>query len=102
MFKFVSRKRKVRDEEEEDSEVDKAELSSAASSVGESSVDSDSEDGSEFKDAGGLTPEDVLQQPLITDPASENTTLCLVCPGRRLKNPKMIEVHKSSNVSETF
>ena len=105
MFKFVSRKRKGREDDEDD--VDQSsEAASEAGSSDESSVDSDSEEGSAFGDGeddnglgGGLGAEDVLENPLLQDPTNEDVTLCLVCPTKTLKNPTMIEVHEKSNVS---
>lgn len=100
MFKFVSRKRKTRDEDEDESESGEpgyAEDSDGSSSEG-SSVDSDDEEVDEASDGGLISASDVLQHPFIPDPTSEDVTLCLVCPGKVLKNERMVEVHESSNV----
>jgi hypothetical protein len=121
MFKRVEKRRRKKEEEEElglDDDM-KEVLGLQDTDSDESDSDSDSEQTSGIVDAvediegsweeGGegegrkagnaeISIEDALADPVYLVSLEPDIKGCIVCPGKLLKHPKMIEVHKASNV----
>jgi hypothetical protein len=122
MFKRVEKRRRKKEEEEKlglDDDM-KEVLGMQDTDSDESDSDSDSEserefdagvekasegsEGSEEEGADGesstpeLSVEDALEDPVYLVSLELDTKACIVCPGKVLKHPKMIEVHKASGV----
>ena len=121
MFKRVEKRRRKKEEEEElglDEDM-KEVLGLQDTDSDESDSDSDSEQTSGIVDAaediegsgeeGGegesrkagnaeISIEDALADPVYLVSLEPDIKGCIVCPGKLLKHPKMIEVHKASNV----
>lgn len=108
MLKFVQsrQKRKERDQDDDESATDEDEFSDNDSNSGSEHGSSDSEDegnsdsnlsGSE-QGGVGLGADEILAQPLVPNIDDEELTLCLICPGKVLKNPAMVDIHASSAV----
>jgi len=120
MFKRVEKRRRKKEEEEELGLDDMKEvLGLQDTDSDESDSDSDSEQTSGIVDAvediegsgeeGGegegrkagnaeISIEDALADPVYLVSLEPDIKGCIVCPGKLLKHPKMIEVHKASNV----
>lgn len=82
-------------EEEEESELDDAE--------GEDQAMEDDDQQSEDADENDLqiSVEEALRDPLYIVSIQPDIRGCILCPGKLLKNPKMAEVHRDSQVSPT-
>ena len=64
--------------------------------------DEDAEDSGEEQDENTpMTISEVLQDPLFTIQEEPEIKTCIICPGKLLKNPIMIDVHLNSVVSTT-
>lgn len=108
MLKFVQnrQKRKEWDRDDDESGTDEDDNSDNDSNSGSEHSASNSEDesnpGSNLSDSEegelGLGADDILARPLVPDIDDEEITLCLICPGKLLKNPAMVDVHASSAV----
>jgi hypothetical protein len=119
MFKRVEKRRRKKEEEEElgldddmkevlgvqDTDSDESDSDSEESDTGiekagesdaneEENVDGESSDGKDIE----LSVEDALEDPVYLVSLELDTKACIVCPGKVLKHPKMIEVHKASGV----
>lgn len=99
----LKRKRGAESDEEEGSEEDDDE----GEEVGlDGEVDEDGEEGEEEEEEDGTDEDDeplmsisaALQNPLHVVSLDPEIRTCVVCPGKLLKNAKMIEVHMASNV----
>lgn len=109
MFKFVQSRQKRKDvHRDEDESATEDEFSGSASGSGSGSG-SESESDSEQEEAFGEEPEgsvltasEIIASPLVPDDEDEDITRCLICPGKLLKSPKMVQVHESSHVSAAF
>jgi len=122
MFKRVEKRRRKKEEEEElgldddmkdvlgmqdtdsdesDSDSDSESLSDAGAEIGDEAAqrsDGDDEDVEERVVNIKLSVGDALEDPVHLVSLELDTKGCIVCPGKVLKNPKMIEVHKASGV----
>src|ERR1700722_539336 len=115
MFKRVEKRRRKKEEEEELglNEDMKGVLGMQDTDTDESDSDSDiqsekgsdaqiAEEGDEEREDNAESPEisveDALADPVYFISLEPDTKGCIVCPGKLLKHPKMIEVHKASNV----
>lgn len=125
MFKRVEKRRRKKEEEEElgldddmkevlgmqDTDSDESDSDSDSESAKESdtgiekaaeeseaneeeNADGESSDGKDIE----LSVEDALEDPVYLVSLELDTKACIVCPGKVLKHPKMIEVHKASGV----
>ena len=80
-------------------EVSENESLSDSEHASPSTDDSVGDDDSDGSDLGvGLRADEILARPLMPDIDNEHITLCLVCPGKQLKNASMMDVHSSSAV----
>lgn len=105
MLKFVQsrRKRKHRNQDEdesatEDSEDNGSNSDSEKGSASDSDLSADIESEVAASIEGGLSASEILVQPFAPDIDNESITLCLICPGKQLKNANMVDVHASSAV----
>lgn len=127
MFKRVEKRRRRKEEEEElgldegmkevlgmqDTDSDESDSDSDSDSDSEKGFDAGTEagdeedDGSEEEGEGGegkemggseLSVEDALEDPVYLKSLDPDIKACIVCPGKVLKHPKMIDVHKASSV----
>jgi hypothetical protein len=125
MFKRVEKRRRKKEEEEElglDEDMKEVlGLQDTDSDESDTDSDSDSEQTSDagvvdaVEDIGGsgeeggegegrkagnaeISVEDALADPVYLVSLEPDIKGCIVCPGKLLKHPKMIEVHKASNV----
>src|ERR1700733_7203769 len=98
MLKFIrsrqKRKDKDTDEEESVTENDSSDVQSPSGSDSDSKAEEDDE--LEDVKSSALAASNILAQPLVPDEENEDATLCLICPGKLLKNDKMAEVHANS------
>lgn len=103
------------DSDESESDSDSETDSEKGSAIGEQEVDRevDEEDEEEATGSEGdisndegelenpvITVEDALADPVYLVSLDPDVKACLVCPGKSLKHPKMIEVHKASAVRQ--
>ncbi|KIM84341.1 hypothetical protein PILCRDRAFT_818689 [Piloderma croceum F 1598] len=80
------------DSEESDTWIEKAESEANE----EEKMDGESSDGKDIE----LSVEDALEDPVYLASLELDTKACIVCPGKVLKHPKMIEVHKASGAHQ--
>lgn len=104
-IKGQKRKRgKESDEEEQDSDLDEGIEGDDVELDGEVDEDDVEEDQDEQEEESGEDDEPTmsisaaLQNPLHVVSLDPEIRTCVVCPGKLLKNAKMIEVHMASNV----
>ena len=111
MYKIVQRRKQKRaqqDSGEDTIQTDSDESRSGSDSEGgsvaeESDVDKPlsapaEESLSEDEELPFISTKFALSQPIQPDPGRPGHSACLICPGKTLKDGKMIEVHISSGV----
>ncbi|KAF9511834.1 hypothetical protein BS47DRAFT_1363585 [Hydnum rufescens UP504] len=105
MYKVIQRKRKrpQRDDSEDSAQTDSDESppgsgSEDVSAGEESDLDEPLPIPEESSDdeLPPISAKTVLSQPIQSDPGGSGRSTCLICPGKILKNGKMVEVHVSS------
>ena len=89
-------------ENEEDSEMEEDEEERDEGGEEDASEDEDDEDkgaSASEEDEAPLTLSEALKDPLYIIEEEPEVKGCIVCPGKLLKNPVMIDVHLQSGVS---
>lgn len=98
------------DSSDEDSESSGSEESAEEEAGHDGKDDDNGEDGSE-SEAEDATAKDVPEIPPITVaealenpiyPTTDDGNACIICPQKVLKNKKMVDVHRASNVSQIY
>lgn len=84
-------------EADEGIEVDDEEAEEA-----EEGEEAESDEEDEEEDQPSMTVSEALQNPLHLVSLDPEIRTCVVCPGKLLKNTKMVEVHMTSNVCHPF
>jgi hypothetical protein len=107
MLKFVRSRQKPKDrhkDEDESATENSSNDSSDVESDSGSILHSEAEEDDELQgvDGSALAASNILAQPLVPDEENEDATLCLICPGKLLKNSKMVEVHTKASVSAHY